>query len=224
MKYTSDSVRILFLGKANDAHCDRALSFVQKNFKAAEAYLGKWGDPLPADIGAWNGDYIVSYLSRWVVPEHLIKNARKAAINFHPASPSYPGIGCTNFALYEDACEYGVTCHHMDRTVDTGAIIAVKRFAVFPTDDIASLTSRAYDFQLTLFYEIIAKIAMGEVLPASSETWERKPFSRSQFNELFNITPDMDEAEIRRRVRATDYMQFKPFVRLGEYTFEFKGR
>jgi methionyl-tRNA formyltransferase len=185
-------------------------------------YLGKWGDPLPEDIGWWDGDYIISYLSRWIIPEYLIRKAKIAAINFHPASPAYPGIGCNNFALYEGAKEYGVTCHYMDKTVDTGNIIAVKRFPVFPTDDVDSLLSRTYDFQMTLFYEIIGKIICGEELPLSKEKWERKPFSRKEFNELLKITPEMDIGEVKRRIRATNFMQFKPAIKIGDYVFELK--
>ena len=73
----------------------------------------------------------MSYLI-WVVPEWLLRKAKIAAINFHPASPDYPGIGCRNFALYENAKEYGVTCHHMSATIDTGSIIEIKRFPIFP--------------------------------------------------------------------------------------------
>ena len=104
---------LLFLGKADDPDCARALEFCQQAFAPVTYCLGKWGDPLPGKVQEWEGDYIVSYLSRWVVPDALLKRARKAAINFHPASPEYPGIGCNNFALYENASEYGVTCHHM---------------------------------------------------------------------------------------------------------------
>jgi methionyl-tRNA formyltransferase len=214
---------LLFLGKKNDDYCNKALVFLQKNFEDVTHYLGRWGDPLPEDIGWWDGDYIISYLSRWIIPEYLIKKAKKAAINFHPASPAYPGIGCNNFALYENASEYGVTCHYMHRNVDTGNIIAVKYFPIFPTDDVLSLLSRTYDFQLTLFYEIIGKIIRCEDIPVISEEWKRKPFTRKEFNELCKITTEMDSIEIKKRIRATNYMQFKPTVRLGDYTFELKN-
>ena len=134
---SKNNLSLLFLGKADDADGVRALEFCQKNFARVTFCLGKWGDPLPEEIRCWEGDYIISYLSRWVVPEDLLKRAKKAAINFHPASPEYPGIGCNNFALYENAKEYGVTCHHMASKVDTGKIIAVKRFPVYPEDDVA---------------------------------------------------------------------------------------
>lgn len=116
---------------------------------------------MPEDIGWWDGEYIISYLSRWVAPEYLLKKAKVAAINFHPASPDYPGIGCNNFALYEEAKEYGVTCHHMEPRVDVGKIITVERFPVFPTDTVATLLLRTYDYQLVLFYKIMNIILGG---------------------------------------------------------------
>ena len=213
---------VLFLGKKNDEYCKRALEFVKRNCKNTEAYLSAWGDPFPEDIGWWEGEYIISYLSRWVIPEHLIKRAKNAAINFHPASPEYPGIGCNNFALYENAKEYGVTCHYMKAKVDTGKIIAVKRFPVFVNDNVETLLLRTYDFQLVLFYEIIGKIINGENLPESSEKWSREPFMRKDFNKLHKITVDMDTEEVTRRVRATNYLQFKPEIKMGEYAFELK--
>ncbi|RME87176.1 MAG: hypothetical protein D6770_09990 [Anaerolineae bacterium] len=216
---TSDA-SILFLGKAEDPYCARALDFCRRNFRHVVHCLGKWGDPLPEAARNWEGDYIVSYLSRWVVPPDLLRRARKAAFNFHPAPPEYPGIGCNNFALYEGATEYGVTCHHMAAKVDTGPIIAVRRFPIYPTDDVASLLQRTYDHQIVLFYEIMSLILAGKELPRSEETWTRPPFTRKQFNELFRITPDMDADEIARRVRAVSYGPWQPYVELGGYRFE----
>lgn len=217
-----NNLSLLFLGKADDADCARALEFCQKNFARVTYCLGKWGDPLPEEIRRWEGDYIVSYLSRWVVPQDLLKCAKKAAINFHPASPDYPGIGCNNFALYEDAKEYGVTCHHMASKVDTGRIIAVKRFPVYPEDDVAALLKRTYENQIALFIEIVQLMADGKDLPVSHEAWTRPPFTRAQFNELFRITPDMSKEEIARRIRAISYKRWQPYIEIEGYRFEYK--
>lgn len=213
---------LLFLGKADDPDCERALEFCNQNFAKVTSCLGKWGDPLTDDIRRWEGDYIISFLSRWVVPEELLKQAKKAAINFHPASPEYPGIGCNNFALYENASEYGVTCHHMAAKVDTGRIISVRRFPVYPADDVAALLKRTYENQIALFFEIAQIMAEGKELPVSHETWSRPPFTRKQFNELFKITPDMPKEEIARRVRAVSYGSWQPYVEIKGYKFEYK--
>ena len=50
---------LLFLGKANDPDCARALDFCRENFLHVAYCLGQWGDPLPEDIHRWEGDYIV---------------------------------------------------------------------------------------------------------------------------------------------------------------------
>jgi len=218
---SKSSHSILFLGKKQSEDCRQALEFCQRAFANVTAALGEWGEPFPEALRAWRGDYVVSYLSRWVVPSALIESASRAAINFHPASPDYPGIGCTNFALYQNAPEYGVTCHHMAARVDTGAIIAVKRFPILAEDSVASLLERTYVHQLALFYEIMGLIVRDQPLPTSPEVWTRPPFSRSEFNQLGIITPDMNAAEIAARIRATSYGRWQPVVRLAGHTFQY---
>lgn len=220
MTQSTDS--LLFLGKAEDPDCARALDFCKENFSNVTYCLGKWGDPLPENIRKWEGDYIISYLSRWVIPQELLDRAKKAAINFHPASPEYPGIGCNNFALYEDAKEYGVTCHHMASKVDTGNIIAVKRFPISPEDNVEILLKHTYENQIALFFEIATLMAEGKELPTSPEKWTRPPFSRKQFNELFKITPEMSADEVQRRIRAISYGPWQPYIEIHGHRFEYK--
>jgi methionyl-tRNA formyltransferase len=216
-----DKFSVLFLGKADDHDCARALEFSQRYFAPVAHCLGRWGEPLPVHAREWQGDYIISYLSRWVVPAELLTRARKAAVNFHPASPHYPGIGCNNFALYENAEEYGVTCHHMATQVDTGAIIAVRRFPVLPEDNVESLLKRTYENQIELFLEIAPMMAAGRNLPMAGESWTRRPFTRKEFNELFRITPDMPGQEIARRIRAVSYRSFQPYIEIDGFRFEY---
>lgn len=200
---------VLFLGKANDAHTEKALEFCRLNFAEVSAHVGKWGELLPSPAHAWTGDCIISYLGRWIVPPELLKRAA-IALNFHPGPPEYPGYGCNNFAIYEDAREYGVTCHHMAPRVDTGAIVDVRRFPVFPSDSAGTLLARAYDYQLALFYDIAGRIIRGEPLPVSGERWAREPYTRKQFSDLGRVTPDMTEQEVARRRRATAVGALKP--------------
>ena len=212
---------LLFLGKADDPDCARALQFCQERFSPVVHCLGRWGDALPESASAWAGDYIISYLSRWVVPAQLLRRAARAAVNFHPASPDYPGIGCTNFALYDNAPVYGATCHHMAEQVDSGALIAVRRFPLVPEDNVATLLRRTYEHQMALFLEIAALMADGRDLPSAGETWTRLPYTRKEFNELFRISPDMTRQEIARRIRAVSYGSFQPFVEIAGFRFEY---
>jgi methionyl-tRNA formyltransferase len=158
-------MKILFIGKKGDFYCKQAVEFVKLHFREPDIVLGKRGDSLPELARWWHGDYIISYLSPWIVPGYLLDKARRAAINFHPGSPRYPGIGCTNFAVYDEALFFGVTCHHMAVKVDTGPLIAVKRFPLYEADTVWSLTQRCYAHILSLFYEIMEVILDGGELP-----------------------------------------------------------
>ena len=203
-------ISLLFLGKTEDPFVEKARATCCDKIDSVTVSLGDWGEPLPQEAKEWKGDYIVSYLSRWIVPPALLESARRAAINFHPASPDYPGIGCFNFALYDGVTEYGTTCHHMQPEVDTGDIIAVQRFPVHPEDNVASLIKKTYAAQYQLFSEILTSIVDGTELPSSTEKWSRKPYSRKELDALGKLTRDMSEDEIQRRTRATTYREWGP--------------
>lgn len=214
---------ILFLGKSEDDQCRRALEFCRTNFTKVESYLGRFGRaPCPPEVTQWTGDYIISYLCPWVVPQPVIQRASKAAINFHPATPDFPGIGCNNFALYNNVPEYGATCHHMAAQVDTGAVIAVKKFPVFETDTVSSILTRTHDHQLSLFYDIMSFIVAGKDLPVSKETWSRKPYTRKELNELATLRSDMSKDEMSKRIRATAFENWLPTIEIQGFTFELK--
>jgi methionyl-tRNA formyltransferase len=213
---------VLFIGKKDNLFCDQGEALALEKFPRMTVRRIARGESLGADLenGNWEGDYIFSFLSPSIIPSKLLEKARAAAINFHPGPPAYPGIGCTNFAIYNGEKEFGVTCHHMAPKVDSGAIINVKRFALLETDSVYTLTQRCYKFILEQFREVVSLIATGMPLPVSTETWKRKVFLRSELNALCELTTDMDEAEIRRRVRATTFPNMPgPFVMIGGQKF-----
>lgn len=172
---------------------------------ATEVHVGKRGDLFPAAAGKWSGDLLISYLSPWIVPEDLLDRARIAAVNFHTGPPEYPGIGCTNFAIYDGVRAYGVTAHRMEPRVDSGEIIAVRRFPVSPNASVHDLTLRCYGEIEVLFAEILERFLSAGELPATSERWTRKPYTRRELNDLCRLRSDMPQEEIARRIRATTY-------------------
>jgi len=160
---------------------------------------------MPDYIYDWEGDLFISYLSQWIIPAAVLEKATWAAINFHPGPPEYPGIGCTNFAVYNREKEFGITCHHMLAKVDSGPIIEVRRFPVFENDTVYSITQRCYSEILNLFYQLISNVLTNRPLPQSSEIWTRKAYTRKQLNELCALTTDMTPEEIALRIKATTY-------------------
>lgn len=200
-----NKMKVLFIGKEGDSYSKTAADFVQLHFKNAVIVFSKRTDPFPEYLHDWEGDVIISYLAQWIIPDSLLQKAKKSAINFHPGPPDYPGIGCTNFAVYNKEKEFGITCHHMLAKVDSGSIIAVRRFPVFENDTVYSITQRCYNEILHLFYKLTSDLLTNQPLPNSHENWTRKPYTRKQLNELCELRPDMDKDEVDLRIKATTY-------------------
>ena len=216
-------IRVLFLGKKDNPFAERAAEHLRKQFKDPIIFIGDRRDKIPAEILSWKGDLLISFIGSWIMPESLLQNAALAAINFHPGSPEYPGTGCTNFAIYNGEKEYGVTCHHMKSTVDSGNIIAVKRFPITEEDTVFSVTQQCYRLIESMFYEVLDCILQGKSLPVSTEKWKRKPYTRKQLDELCTITPGMAEEEIRKRIKATTYKTPWAITRIGNHIFKLQA-
>lgn len=214
------SYRVLLLTKKNNEYAQRAAQFVIANFPGAIVFEGTREDRLPKDILEWKGDLLLSFVSSWILPAGLLQNAKVAAINFHPGPPEYPGIGCTNFAFYNGENEYGVTAHYMLPRVDSGSIIAVKRFPLKTDDTVYGVTQHCYQLLEEMFYEILERILHSKPLPVTDENWKRKPYTRKQLNELCEIRPDMSQEEIERRIKATTYKYPWAFIKIGERVFK----
>jgi methionyl-tRNA formyltransferase len=215
--------RILFLRKKDNEYAQRAEEFVRRKFSNPLIFSGSRKDKLPEEVLQWKGDLMVSFISSWIYPQSLLQSASIAAINFHPGSPEYPGTGCTNFAVYEGATEYGITCHHMKAGVDSGEIIQVKKFAVKEPDTVYEITQHCYQLIEESFYEIMNLILNGQPLPVTNETWKRKPFTRKQLDELCYIRPEMGEEEINKRIKATTYKTPWAFTKIGEHIFKLQA-
>lgn len=211
---------VLFLSKKDNVFAQRAADYVIKHFPNALVFAGDRNEPLPPSVLNWEGDLLISFISSWIFPSSLLKNASFAAINFHPGSPEYPGTGCTNFAIYNEEKDYGVTCHHMKAQVDSGAIIAVKRFPLKVEDTVYGVTQHCYRLIEEMFYEIMDCILQGQPLPVSGEKWQRKPFTRRQLNDLCEIKPGMSEEEINKRIKATTYKTPWAFTKIGDRVFK----
>jgi methionyl-tRNA formyltransferase len=222
MRHPRD-LKVLFLRKKDNEYAQRAQDFVLKHFNQPLIYAGDRREPLPPEVLNWKGDLMISFISSWVYPESLLSNVSYAAINFHPGSPEYPGTGCTNFAIYNGENEYGVTAHHMKATVDSGDIIAVKRFPLKKEDTVYEVTQHCYKLIEEMFYEIMECILQGQPLPHSSEKWKRKPYTRKQLNELCEIRPDMSAEEIEKRIRATTYKTPWAFTKVGNRVFKLQS-
>jgi methionyl-tRNA formyltransferase len=188
--------------------CKYAIKLLESYYQKDEIHIvsGSDGSRLNDELHRYKPDYVMSFLSPWIIPNSLLSAAQKAAINFHPGSPRYPGSGCYNFALYEKAKQYGATCHHMEEKVDTGNIIMTSYFDISPCETVESLKMKSMNHLIMIFEKIIQNIHMHDTLPISNEKWQCSPYTKKQLNELRRIDLNsMNSEEIILRMHATDY-------------------
>lgn len=190
-----------------DTHqwCKVATEILRQYFPGGvDVIEGGKSEKLSDDVGCQEYDLTISFLSPFVIPQKILDNS-KLAVNFHPGNRYFPGAGCYSFALYQDAEEYGVVCHHMRAKVDTGPIITEENFPIFPEDSVETLQLRSYVALLGMFQKFLDGFLAGEDFLENNFPWESKPYSKAQLNEMQILGNDLSEKEIARRVRAFDY-------------------
>lgn len=213
---------IALLVKKGKPEVDKVIGYLKANFPEVAVFEGTPGDPFPERLSGISPHMLISYISPWIVPKSILRRTERWNINFHPGPPEYPGIGCFNFALYNGEKRYGVTAHIMEPKVDTGRVIAVKRFEVGADESVYSLSLKSYESMAGLFYEVMDFIKERKELPQSPERWKRKPYTRAELEELCRIDMNMGEEETGRRVKATTYPDKPgPYIEAWGRRFEY---
>lgn len=154
-------------------------------------------------------DYLISYISDTIIPAKVLKRTKFFNINFHPGPPNYPGIGCFNFALYNDEKTYGCTAHLMEPSVDTGQIINVKNFKISKSDSVVSLSQKTYEAMFSQFKFIHKFFIKNQKFFFSETKWLKKPYKRKELEKLCKIETKMSRKEILKRIKST-YFPGKP--------------
>jgi methionyl-tRNA formyltransferase len=142
-------------------------------------------------------DVVISFLFWKLIREPLVSLGRIGCLNFHPAPlPDLRGLGGYNVAILEGMREWGVSCHFVDESFDTGDLVEVERFPLDPDSATAfSLDLESQERLFGLFQRVIGKAMAGEELP-------RTPQGPGRY-------VDAEEFERLRRVRAGDDLERK---------------
>jgi len=170
-------------------------------------------------------DFLFNFLSPMIIPGNILRAVKRAAVNFHPAPPEWPGVGSASYALYENDQSFGVTAHVMTEKIDAGPIVRVVRFPIFPADTCDRLFDRALNYTLILFYEVLAEIVHSGAVPSSGEAWKRKALTRAQFEKWITLSPQDPLEEVQRKARAIRHSRFPgPYIEVAGLRFELPPR
>ena len=108
------SERVLFFGRENCIYTKKIYIFLKKKFKKIIFLKSKKvGEKLNENdkIFRKKFDYIFCFRSFYILKKNLISRCNYAAINFHPGTPDFRGIGAINYALLNNSEYYGSTAH-----------------------------------------------------------------------------------------------------------------
>jgi methionyl-tRNA formyltransferase len=166
----------------------------------------EWKDRLET----MEGEFVLNLLSDRILKGAILK---RQTVNFHPAPPEYPGCGTASYAIFDGASSFGATAHIMADKPDSGAILKVKRFPILETDGCENLAGKAEAACLELMAEIAAHIQAEGALPSpNGEAWQRKAFTRKEFQEWLILDP-ADPETFERKIRAARHSRYPgPYV------------
>jgi methionyl-tRNA formyltransferase len=152
----------------------------------------------PADV-----DLVLSFLFWELIREPLLSLGRIGCLNFHPAPlPDLRGLGGYNVAILEGMRQWGVSCHFVDGSFDTGDLVDVERFPLDPGRETAfSLDLTSQERLLGLFRSVIGRVLAGDELPRTPQGPGRY-VGRDEFERLRRVRPGDD---LDRKLRAFWY-------------------
>lgn len=209
--------KILFFGRYNDESSIRLLKLLKKKYQTVRVCWSKYKkQKIPEKIFAYKNDCVISYRSYFILNKNILKNTSHA-INFHPGPPSFRGIGCANFAIYNGAKKYGITCHLINEKIDNGRIIGSRFFNISKNITLEELLkkthSEMYKFAKSLIYKLHDIQFIIKCMKLSKKLkWSKKYYNQNNLNELYSINIDSSKDEIKKILRATIYKEFYPFL------------
>ena len=139
--------------------------------------------------------------------------------------PEYRGCNQFSFALINDDSEFGTTIHIMDEGIDSGDIIAERRFPIPPNFFIKELYELTFQESLKLFKETLPKLISGDftTYPQSSFSDKKSEIHyRSEIHKIKEISPSWESDRIIRHIRACAMPGFSPpFMKVGNQKITF---
>ncbi len=160
-------------------------------------------------------DYLISVQYHEIIRGAYLSKAKKMAINLHMAPlPEYRGCNQFTFAILDGKKEFGTTLHIMSEGIDSGDIIAERRFPVPQDCFVKELYDLTFKESCILFEEEIANILNGEVKAVAQSKFLGVRGCSMHFRKEIHRVKEIDlswsEEKIWRHLRATSMPGFPP--------------
>lgn len=67
--------KILFIGKKDNCFSESASRLTQELFTDVTVVMSDKSDAIPNECFEWQGDYLFSFLSQWIIPQEILDNS-----------------------------------------------------------------------------------------------------------------------------------------------------
>jgi methionyl-tRNA formyltransferase len=127
-----------------------------------------------------------------ILRPHILSIPRVGVLNPHPGLlPDYRGLDVIPWAIY-NGDPLGVTIHFVDQGIDTGDVVAQRRFEVRPGDSLSSVRRRADAIMGELMAEVVSQLAAGGHV-------ERRPQQKGA-GRLYSVMPLALKEEVKAKL------------------------
>jgi methionyl-tRNA formyltransferase len=151
--------------------------FIVPRYDAPDPVLAEWAKKLEVDflpfrninspdslsvLQRFGADVFVSMSFDQILKRPILQVPKQGFINCHAgALPFYRGRNVLNWALINDAKEFGVTVHYVDEGIDTGDIIHQRTAPIGDSDTYATLLEKAEVLCADVLHQALTELAAG---------------------------------------------------------------
>ena len=220
----------LFFGAPDCSETEQCINELHRlEVNSTIVYSEKRGQKLPLEAKNWKGNFIFSYHNYWLLPSSIIENASLLALNFHPATPSFPGSGSYSWAIYEGVDKFGVTVHIMNEKFDNGKIIKVYKFSIDSDETLNSLIDKTKKFSVYVFKDFVNVLNQKTVVDiqkmkneVSEPKWRGAAKTISDLDKMRKLDLDLSLDEYRRRIKAFHMDEFPVYIEKDGFRFIYR--
>jgi methionyl-tRNA formyltransferase len=198
---------------------------IQKGARSIDEAAERLGIPLfrPAtprdpdfikEISGLKPDLIISAGYWGILPTGLLEIPKIASVNFHGSLlPRHCGKHPVFWTLWYGDMETGITLHHMDKGIDTGDIVYMKKVKVFPGDTVPTLYNRIMNASMPLVDRLIRDAVKG-ALPRKQQPKKGYSYNSDLTEQDLKLDSNLPAWILEQRVRISKNRLF----------FEYRGK
>jgi methionyl-tRNA formyltransferase len=154
-------------------------------------------------VRAHGAGLLLSIYYTQIFRAELLDAVAGPAINFHPSLlPRHRGVAPLVWSLVEGDTATGVTAHHIDATIDTGAVLLQRPLPIHPADTGYDLHRKAARLVAAVAAELLREwLATGE-LPAGAPQTGTGSYHSLRDPQVNRLQFDQPAERVRNIVRA----------------------